>query len=197
MRALSVEFLPVPSRKVALLKWGALLVFVLCAVQVFEATTLYAQANTVKSETAQLNDRVTALKTQLAAQSHASVYQPLVLRALVSRLFQLEEVLSALEAVSEPGVQVVSVDVNLQEGAAKAELEAQSTQELEKYLGKLSADGNADGWRVERIQESNVIPLPTGSPGSGPLPAGFLTPSRTSRAVQTSSGSVSATLVWK
>jgi hypothetical protein len=195
MKTLNVEFLPVRNWKNDLTKLGAAAVAVFVAVQIVQIGLMYTKVQTARSETELVRDRLNTLRAEREAAHRANTYDEGAQLALKAAQFPLEAALSSLEEITVAGVQVTSLDLNLPEGTAKAELESQSSQALEKYLSELGNPEHSSEWRIIKIQEASGVPLPSGAPG--PLPPGLL-PSAVNMkaALPKASGPVSVVLGW-
>ncbi len=153
------------------------------------------EGQTVRAETAVLRDRFNTLSTERATGRKANAYDAGALLAVRQAGFPVESALAALENVTVAGVQMTSLELNPAEGTAKAELEAQTAQDLDKYLTALSSADHPSGWRVIKIQEASGVPLPAGAPG--PLPPGMLPSAAiTKPLVPRSTGAVAVVLGW-
>lgn len=151
MKALNVEFLPKKDWKGRLLTGGATLAAILAVFQLLHAGLALPDIKAVRSANTLTQDSINRLRSEHVAAQRANPYDTGAQAALNSAQFPLESSLSSLENAAVPGVQMVALNLNLIEGTAKAELEAQSDIQLEKYLTRLNESANHSQWRVVKI----------------------------------------------
>lgn len=127
---------------------------------------------TTQKEVTELRNKIRNLRGTLEKAEVPPAYRQGALQALRISSFPLQPALSSLEEISIPGVQLTLLEVNLDEGVARAEVESASAQDLEKYLSRLANQDLGSKWTVLSIRENVGIPLPAGNPG--PLPPSLL-----------------------
>lgn len=175
MKPLNIEFAPQPDRWAGALKAAAAVVAIAIAADMALLGFTYSRLDWARGEYEVLQQRSVSLQAKLDRGRRATPYDSAALGAAKASGFALEDALAALEDATIPGVQLVTVEFDLLSGTGRAELEAPTPAEMEKYLQGLGGeDANDNGWRVVKIGANTArgVPLPAGVPG--PLPPGMI-----------------------
>lgn len=196
MRPLNIEFQPLIFLANRFTRWLVATCLVVAGAQTVAIVWLHLDMQAVRKEIAEQHNKIRDLRRVQESSDVPLAYREGAVQALRISSFPLQSAMASLEDISTPGLQVTLLEVNLDEGVAKAEVESVSAKDLEKYLAQLAEQDQSSKWKVLSIQESVDVPLPSGAPG--PLPPGLLPGSTNLSALPTkTSGGVHLVLEWR
>jgi len=160
LRPLDIEFQPSKSLATRLTPWIASACLAVAVIQVYLVVAWHKESLALKEEILAAKAKMQALRSLQAPSIIPLSYREGAKQALRISSFPLQSVMASLEGISVPGVKVISLEINLNQGFAKAEIESVSPQDLESYFTQLIAIDPILNWTVISIQDTV---------GSGPI----------------------------
>ncbi len=196
MRPLNIEFRSTKTLLHRLTPWICAACLCVVVAQVIVTIGMHHDLRLLAQESSEAQAKIDDLRLVNDKSKIPVEYADAAALAFRVASFPLEFVTSPLENANVQSVQLTSVDINAGTKSAKAEVESISAESIEKFLAQLAVQEQTPKWKVLAIQESAVVPLPSGSPG--PLPPGLL--SNRINIIEKSSntsGSYTASVQWK